>query len=407
MTPNNPIDSFIYGYPEIDLKKVVKEVFAAKESHLSYLEIYSNYLGICWHRSKEFIPKDFTKGYRLETLQQRYFVIPITLDFDKCIENTPQFNFNNLLPFEKDFVSLTINYIRTALQHQILFDEVLSMKSSVSDIDDIAYICVDFNFIGDSVEFRLIGFHDFSSFDNFSSSLRFLDPRLLALMMEKLGNSHDKFKSLGINIAHLKEQTNQEVFKDFFKSETESKPMQNPKNLKGDQPIVVPENTIIMSEQGYNMPVEENPLKTSLGDKLITKLKPNTNTPTERQGGEKMMSVSLHKALEDKKKSNTTEKAHMTNVRNGYKSLAAILERSLDQAQNGKGNERHQVGEATFTKQPICELGRLYGTGYNFGQAAKKAHETNQLGTKEAKLNEIYGAINYLAAAAILIEEGD
>lgn len=98
-------------------------------------------------------------------------------------------------------------------------------------------------------------------------------------------------------------------------------------------------------------------------------------------------------------------KAEMHNVIFGYEKLAGVLEKALDQAQNGKGNERHQVGGAPFHKQPICELGRLYGTGYNFGQAAKKAHETGQLATKEAKLNELYGAINYLAAAAILIAE--
>lgn len=98
--------------------------------------------------------------------------------------------------------------------------------------------------------------------------------------------------------------------------------------------------------------------------------------------------------------------AEMTNVRKGYQGLATVLERSLNQAQNGKGNERHQVGETSFEQQPICELARLYGTGYNFGQAAKKAHETSQLSTKEAKVNELLGAINYLAAAVLVIEEG-
>ena len=108
---------------------------------------------------------------------------------------------------------------------------------------------------------------------------------------------------------------------------------------------------------------------------------------------------------ESDKKTETIKKAEMLNVRSGYEKLGWVLENSLDQAQNGKGNARHQIGDVPFNKQPICELGRLYGTGYNFGQAAKKAHETGQLSTKEAKLNELYGAINYLAAAAILIAE--
>ena len=98
-------------------------------------------------------------------------------------------------------------------------------------------------------------------------------------------------------------------------------------------------------------------------------------------------------------------KAKMHNVRPGYEELGCILATALEQAQNGKGNARHQIGDTPFVKQPICELGRLYGTGYNFGQAAKKAHETNQLGSKEAKVAELLGSIVYLAAAVILIQE--
>ena len=108
---------------------------------------------------------------------------------------------------------------------------------------------------------------------------------------------------------------------------------------------------------------------------------------------------------ESDKKTETVKKAEMLNVRSGYEKLGWVLENALDQAQNGKGNARHQIGDTPFVKQPICELGRLYGTGYNFGQAAKKAHETNQLGSKEAKVAELLGSIVYLAAAVILIQE--
>ena len=97
--------------------------------------------------------------------------------------------------------------------------------------------------------------------------------------------------------------------------------------------------------------------------------------------------------------------ARMMNVRQGYSELAEVLALALEQAQNGKGNARHQVGTTPFIAQPICELARLYGVGYNFGQAAKKAHETQQLESKEAKLAEILGGINYLAAAYIVIAE--
>lgn len=101
----------------------------------------------------------------------------------------------------------------------------------------------------------------------------------------------------------------------------------------------------------------------------------------------------------------TIKPVEMLNVREGYESLADVLTAAIDQAQNGKGNARHQVGDVSFKNQPICDLARLYGTGYNFGQAAKKAHETNQLESKEAKIAELLGAINYLAAAVIVISE--
>lgn len=100
-----------------------------------------------------------------------------------------------------------------------------------------------------------------------------------------------------------------------------------------------------------------------------------------------------------------TKPAEMTNVISGYETLASVLALALEQAQNGKGNERHQVGNTPFSKQPICELARFYGVGYNFGQAAKKAHETQQLTTLKAKQAELLGAINYLAAAYIVLSE--
>ena len=97
--------------------------------------------------------------------------------------------------------------------------------------------------------------------------------------------------------------------------------------------------------------------------------------------------------------------AEMKNVREGYSPLANVLAKALDQAQNGKGNQRHQVGSTSFVDQPICSLTRLYGLAYPFGQAAKKVHEVGQLERKEAKLAEVLGAINYLAAAYIVISE--
>ena len=128
------------------------------------------------------------------------------------------------------------------------------------------------------------------------------------------------------------------------------------------------------------------------------------SNPNTTKGG-------ANKFAEDRSVGTITEvgvrPAKMTGVRTGYQSLATVLALALEQAQNGKGNARHQVGDAQFTEQPICELARMYGVGYNFGQAAKKAHETQQLTSNKAKLAEILGAINYLAAAYIIIDEQD
>lgn len=101
------------------------------------------------------------------------------------------------------------------------------------------------------------------------------------------------------------------------------------------------------------------------------------------------------------------QNAVMKNVLPGYDALAWALAKALDQAQNGKGNQRHRVGDAPFTAQPICSLTRIYGLAYPFGQAAKKTHEVGQLEHKNAKLAEVLGAINYLAAAYIVISEND
>lgn len=97
--------------------------------------------------------------------------------------------------------------------------------------------------------------------------------------------------------------------------------------------------------------------------------------------------------------------AQMINVLEGYQPLAEVLALALEQAQNGKGNERHQVGKTPFIEQPICSLARLFGVGYNFGQASKKAHETQQLVGTKAKQAELLGAINYLAAAYLVLSE--
>ncbi|NBK25973.1 MAG: hypothetical protein EOM68_28650 [Spirochaetia bacterium] len=90
-------------------------------------------------------------------------------------------------------------------------------------------------------------------------------------------------------------------------------------------------------------------------------------------------------------------------VQQGYEPLAKVLQLALDQAQSGKGVERHGNGKA-FVEQPIMEIGRMVGTGYNLGQSMKKAQESMRLPKVRAQA-ELLGAINYLAAAYLLLEE--
>lgn len=91
----------------------------------------------------------------------------------------------------------------------------------------------------------------------------------------------------------------------------------------------------------------------------------------------------------------------------GYEPLAAVLQEALDQAQAGKGRERHAVTQGVFRpfeRQPILEIGRMTGPGYEIGQAMKKAHEACELPPERA-VAELLGAIVYLAAAVMLIRE--
>ena len=87
----------------------------------------------------------------------------------------------------------------------------------------------------------------------------------------------------------------------------------------------------------------------------------------------------------------------------GYTSLAAVLDEALSQAQDGKGYVRHACGER-FEDQKIVQLGEWMGGSTTFcvGQASKKALESTRL-DDEAAVRELLGAINYLAAAVIVI----
>lgn len=91
-------------------------------------------------------------------------------------------------------------------------------------------------------------------------------------------------------------------------------------------------------------------------------------------------------------------------VEKGYTSLAGVLVDALNQAQYGKGKERHQQGDTPFESQPILEIGRMVGVGSPMGQVIKKTQEASRL-PKERAIAELLGAINYAAAAILLLKE--
>lgn len=88
----------------------------------------------------------------------------------------------------------------------------------------------------------------------------------------------------------------------------------------------------------------------------------------------------------------------------GYTELASMLQAAFNQAAYGKGAERH-ANSKPFVEQPILKLCQMYGAGFAFGQAGKKMEEAQRMG-KDAAVRELLGAIVYIAAAAIHIEQG-
>lgn len=91
-----------------------------------------------------------------------------------------------------------------------------------------------------------------------------------------------------------------------------------------------------------------------------------------------------------------------------YASLRAILDEAYEQAATGKGHERHSGGKA-FTKQPILEIARMLsgidGHAYQIMKKAQEAARMERNGAKDSAIRELYGIINYAAAAVLLIRE--
>jgi len=84
----------------------------------------------------------------------------------------------------------------------------------------------------------------------------------------------------------------------------------------------------------------------------------------------------------------------------GYESLADVLRRAYDQSARGKGAVRHAQKDEPFTNQVILQGAARFGIGALLFQAFKKSEESQRLKAGPA-VNELLGAIVYLAAAVI------
>ena len=88
----------------------------------------------------------------------------------------------------------------------------------------------------------------------------------------------------------------------------------------------------------------------------------------------------------------------------GYERLAAVLDEALQQAQDGKGRERHGFTAQTFEQQSIVALNELIGSIHGQAyQVAKKLIEATRLPPEHAR-RDLLGAINYAAAAVIQLD---
>lgn len=88
-----------------------------------------------------------------------------------------------------------------------------------------------------------------------------------------------------------------------------------------------------------------------------------------------------------------------------YATLRDILNEAYDQAATGKGKERH-ANDRPWSAQPIAEIGRMVGVGFNLGQAMKKLQEASRM-EGEVAVRELLGAIVYAASAIMLVREKD
>lgn len=95
-----------------------------------------------------------------------------------------------------------------------------------------------------------------------------------------------------------------------------------------------------------------------------------------------------------------------TKAKSGYERLAWVFDRALEQAQAGKGLARHAQKGQAYEDQLVCHITRTEGHGFARGQALKKIDEAKRLSAARA-IDELLGAMNYLAADVLVLLEED
>ena len=87
-----------------------------------------------------------------------------------------------------------------------------------------------------------------------------------------------------------------------------------------------------------------------------------------------------------------------------YRALHDVLLQAVEQAQDGKGKERHARDGQPFDVQLIVRLGEELGSTHGeIFQVCKKSIESARLPYERARA-ELLGAINYAAAAVIVLD---
>lgn len=114
----------------------------------------------------------------------------------------------------------------------------------------------------------------------------------------------------------------------------------------------------------------------------------------------------LNSVLDDRQKLECllSDNVNAVELNPKYDSLYKVFLMAYNQASNGKGKERH-ANDEDFRNQKIVTLNKQIGSNHGaIFQACKKAQESARLSDDRA-IAELLGAINYLAAAVIILQE--